>query len=60
MDPLTELYVSRRDKMRRFAEKSHIELLISVERDGNVQGMEFWKNYGILERKFHIWKNYGI
>ena len=22
--------------------------------------MEFWKNYGILKRKFHIWKNYGI
>ena len=21
--------------------------------------MEFWKNYGILKRKFHIWKNYG-
>ena len=27
---------------------------------GFVQAMEFWKNYGILKRKFHIWKNYGI
>ena len=27
---------------------------------GFVQAMEFWKNYGILIRKFHIWKNYGI
>ena len=27
---------------------------------GSVQAMEFWKNYGILKRKFHIWKNYGI
>ena len=30
------LYVSRRDKMRHFAEISHIELLVSVERYGNV------------------------
>ena len=28
--------MSRRDKMRRFAEISHIELLVSVERYGNV------------------------
>ena len=28
--------VSRRDKMRRFAQISHIELLVSVERCGNV------------------------
>ena len=27
---------------------------------GFVQAMEFWKNYGILKRKFHIWKVYGI
>ena len=27
---------------------------------GFVQAMDFWKNYGILKRKFHIWKNYGI
>ena len=27
---------------------------------GFVQAMEFWKNYGILKRKFHIRKNYGI
>ena len=27
---------------------------------GFVQAMEFWKNYGILKREFHIWKNYGI
>ena len=29
-------YVSHRDKMRRLAEISHIEILISVERYGNV------------------------
>ena len=28
--------MSRRDKMRHFAEISHIELLVSVERYGNV------------------------
>ena len=22
--------------------------------------MEFWKNYGILKRKFHIWKNWNL
>ena len=27
---------------------------------GFAQAMEFWKNYGILKRKFHIWKNYEI
>ena len=30
------IFVSRRDKMRRFAGISHIELVISVERYGNV------------------------
>ena len=33
---LPHIYVSRRDKMRRFSEISHIELLVSVERYGNV------------------------
>ena len=23
-----------------------------------IQPMDFWKDYGILEKKFHIWKNY--
>ena len=34
MSPLQKimLNVTRRDKMRSFAEKSHIEILISVER----------------------------
>ena len=31
--------MSRRDKMRRFAEISHTELLVSVERNGNVSNV---------------------
>ena len=37
-----------------------IILAVPVYYTGFVQAMEFWKNYGILKRKFHIWKNYGI
>ena len=33
---------------------------MKILNSGFAQAMEFWKNYGILKRKFHIWKNYGI
>ena len=33
---------------------------IIISYTGFVQAMAFWKNYGILKRKFYIWKNYEI
>ena len=38
----------------------NLHLDINIHTAGFVQAMEFWKNYGIFKRKFHIWKNYGI
>ena len=40
--------------------RPHCRCVVVSHQTGFVQAMEFWKNYGILKRKFHIWKNYGI